>query len=254
MLRSAAERFGARLAIEDGPSAHLRRAGRRGPFRSARPWWPPASSPAIGWPSGRSTASSGWWPCSVCPRPGAVLVPVNTRFKGGEAATSLTRSRARVLVTVTDFLGTDYVEMLRSTGTRTFPTWRPVVVARGGAPDGTEPWVDFLGPGHGRRAGRRRSAAQPPGPDDPSDILFTSGTTGLPKGVVMTHGRTLCVATDWVADDRAVPRRPLPDGEPVLPHVRTEGGHPGLRGSGATMLPERSSTSTASWAASSANG
>src|SRR5438132_472260 len=36
---------------------------------------------------------------------GAVLVPVNTRFKGGEAGDILSRSRARVLVTVTDFLG-----------------------------------------------------------------------------------------------------------------------------------------------------
>jgi HIP---CoA ligase len=40
---------------------------------------------------------------------GAVLVPVNTRFKGAEAAVILARSGARVLVTVTDFLGTDYV-------------------------------------------------------------------------------------------------------------------------------------------------
>src|SRR5688500_2586778 len=46
---------------------------------------------------------------------GAVLVPVNTRFKGVEAADILGRSRARALVTVTDFLDTDYVAMLRDT-------------------------------------------------------------------------------------------------------------------------------------------
>ena len=39
---------------------------------------------------------------------GAVLVPINTRFKGHEAAEVLRRSRARVLVTASDFLGVDY--------------------------------------------------------------------------------------------------------------------------------------------------
>ena len=47
---------------------------------------------------------------------GATLVPVNTRFKGAEAADILSRGRARALVTVTDFLGTDYLAMLRDTG------------------------------------------------------------------------------------------------------------------------------------------
>ena len=64
---------------------------------------------------------------------GAVLVPVNTRFKGAEAADILRRSRARVLVTVTDFLGTDYVAMLRATGAD-LPDLETVVVARGPAP------------------------------------------------------------------------------------------------------------------------
>ena len=56
---------------------------------------------------------------------GAVLVPVNTRFKGAEAADILARSRARVLVTVTDFLGTDYVEHAAGQPAWSCPTWRP---------------------------------------------------------------------------------------------------------------------------------
>ena len=35
------------------------------------------------------------------------------------------------------------------------------------------------------------------GADDPSDVVFTSGTTGNPKGVVMTHGQTLRAYLDW---------------------------------------------------------
>ena len=35
------------------------------------------------------------------------------------------------------------------------------------------------------------------GADDPCDVVFTSGTTGNPKGVVMTHGQTLRAYLDW---------------------------------------------------------
>ena len=82
----------------------------------------------------------------------------------------------------------------------------------------------------------RRQAAV--GPDDPSDILFTSGTTGTPKGVVQTHARTLLVATDWVA------MTGLTAGDRYLmvnPYFHMFGLKAGILASvaaGATMLPE----------------
>ena len=127
---------------------------------------------------------------------GAILIPINTRFKGMEATDLLARGRVSVLVTVTDFLGTDYVEMLRQTGVD-LPHLRTVVVARGPVREATVGWDDFVArpsPSDVAELDRRRKAL---GPDDPVDMLFTSGTTGVPKGVLMTHAQTMAVATDW---------------------------------------------------------
>src|SRR4029077_1310065 len=74
---------------------------------------------------------------------GAVLVPINTRWKGAEAADVLRRSRARLLVTVTGFLDTDYVAMLHGLE---LPDLTEVVVSRGEAPTSTESWEGFLAP------------------------------------------------------------------------------------------------------------
>ena len=160
---------------------------------------------------------------------GATLVPINTRWKGAEAADVLRRSRARLLVTVTGFLGNDYVAMLEG---EDLPALETTVVVR------TPQWEELLTratPSDLRELDRRAAAVSP---DDPADILFTSGTTGVPKGVVMPHERTLGVATDWVrmtgldADDRYLM---------VNPYFHQFGLKAGILAclsSGAAMLPE----------------
>jgi acyl-CoA synthetase (AMP-forming)/AMP-acid ligase II len=168
---------------------------------------------------------------------GATLVPVNTRFKGTEAGDILRRSGARVLVTTTDFLGTDYVAMLRGAGPE-LPELKTIVVASGPPVDDTVSWADFVASATetARTEVDERTAALTD--EKTSDILFTSGTTGMAKGVVQTHRGTLAVARDWAsmtgltADDRYLM---------INPYFHMFGLKAGILASvsaGATMLPE----------------
>ncbi len=124
---------------------------------------------------------------------GGVLVPLNTRFKGTEAAYILNRSRARMICTVGEFLGTPYVELLRQ---QELPHLERIVDLKG-MDERAESFDAFLAQGEGVDEARALLRLEAVEPDDLSDIMFTSGTTGNPKGVMCTHTQVLRGFESW---------------------------------------------------------
>jgi acyl-CoA synthetase (AMP-forming)/AMP-acid ligase II len=140
---------------------------------------------------------------------GGVLVPVNTRFKPEEAADIIGRSGAKAVLVQKGFLGLDY----------SAPAGVPVI-------DLNSDFLSSGSPFEQRVAGT-----------DISDIIFTSGTTGRPKGARMNHSQTLRMYEEWAA------LADLREGDRYLminPYFHTFGLKAGLIASflrGATMFP-----------------
>ena len=143
---------------------------------------------------------------------GGVLVPVNTRFRAEEAADVIGRSGAKAVLVQKGFLGLDY----------TAPAGVPVIDLKSDILSSGPPF--------------RRDVSGLKGTDI-SDIIFTSGTTGRPRGARMNHRQTLRMYEEWatLADLREGDRYLM-----INPYFHTFGLKAGLIASflrGATMLP-----------------
>ena len=216
LLRAAADQHGDRCAIEDGAFSLTFSELRTLVLRASRGLF------ALDISAGDRVAiwaPNVWeWVVSALAihEVGAVLVPINTRYKGAEARFIIDRSGAKALFTVDGFLGLDFASLLERPEL-------PTVIFR-------KNWDDFLAAG-------RDGSVQVSG-DDLSDILFTSGTTGHPKGVMTTHAQSLRAFADW---SRVVGLRAGDRYLVVAPFFRCFGYKAGWLAwlmTGATILPQ----------------
>lgn len=161
-------------------------------------------------------AQNCWQWCVAClgiAAAGAVLVPINTRFRGKEAAYLVDDSEAVALFTTTGFLDADYPAMLRAAAPH--HAGLPVVVMDGPAGEGDLTWEAFLAGGSAIDTDQAIARLEGVRADDVSDVMYTSGTTGFPKGVVQTHGknitamRALAKAVSLTSTDRNLVLAPL---------------------------------------------
>lgn len=145
---------------------------------------------------------------------GIAVVPLNTRYTGNEAADILAQSRATALVLADGFLGKSYSESLcraaadRGSDGETIPGLphlHTVVTMDGAGTDRVLSWERFLSSGSSVEEDRVSAAAAAVTSEDIMDVLFTSGTTGIPKGVLSAHRQTLSVARAWALGAQLIP-------------------------------------------------
>ncbi|MCV7151258.1 AMP-binding protein [Mycolicibacterium pyrenivorans] len=117
---------------------------------------------------------------------GGILVPLNTRFKGAEAAYILRKTDAKGVLMVSGFAGNDYISMLQAERVEV-----PIVLIGSGSDEHAVTWSDYIAGAAAVNEAEARARIAAVGPNNLSDIMFTSGTTGAPKGVMLTHGQSL---------------------------------------------------------------
>jgi len=138
----------------------------------------------------------------ACGQLGAVWVPVNARLTAPEAAYVLSHSGACAVVHGRDH-GTLADELRDTTSVGTWVAAEPPLAGGGDS----LPYEDLLGDPEPRD--------EPVALEDPCLIMYTSGTTGRPKGAVLTHGNMTWNAVnqflgmDFAPDERTLALAPL---------------------------------------------
>ncbi len=156
---------------------------------------------------------------------GAPVVPLSTRCAGHEAVEILSRSGASVLAVTDGFLDRSFTSKIKDaalelgaegTAIAGLPSVHTIVRLDGADVSDSEiGWGAFLARGSAIDENELEAAIRLVTSDDVDDILYTSGTTGAPKGVMSAHRQTIGVSFAWAkgaeltGDDRYAIVNPL---------------------------------------------
>lgn len=152
---------------------------------------------------GALAPGSAMWPIlqTACSHLGAIIVPINTRYRQDEVGFVVSLATPKVIVLIERYNDVDYVELvtrsLKGAPVELVTISGPVIPVRSDASSnegGHRSWADLLALG--------AASEDPPivgTADDPVLLQFTSGTSAFPKGALLSSRASLG-ATWYIAE------------------------------------------------------